>query len=656
MRIVNLAILASSISIAQCLHGQGSHIMVALYTPMSGSQRSLSVVKPALPETLIPAQVTESETSVKGPISSNSSSSVSKTEDMSWMVAKDGGAKESQKATGEDPAESNSVLTDSGTADQVHKTDDDAERDGAVQGLVQWDVQDIAMPKCKNCKALIDYKWVVTESALAANSFASISILSIALCVLIWVLGTTAQDFFVPPLIYWADKLQLSPEIAGATLLALGNCSPDMFSIATAAHKGDLPLGLSELLGANMFMLCITGGVICLIPAFISPHATAELEQGVSTARLVGTAAIYGLAMGMLGWLVFTSNPTLLKACCLPAVYALYLFMLWYLRDDSSTSLAHSHGPAASSDSTSGPAADESQGGNCPDAPVCKQPLAGLARPKDGSPLETTCWLLGLPSYIVRWGCIPPVDAQWDSTRRLISSIAPLGMLIFCISCDVFSMQHLNIVSLLGITMLACLAGAATFIGSDSQNVLPWFYPALPMFALVASMIWLAVLASEITAIVEAMGFSMQVPRLQLGFTAIAWGNSISDFLVIIATVRQGHAVMAITAVFAGPLMDDLIAFGAALFVVSAERGIPVICGPGCPTDFKFPLMTSITCIIVAAGVLCFTIKNRGSRSIRICACIGLISLYVAFLILVLFVEHVDAPVEEMQVAGTTKV
>ena len=118
-----------------------------------------------------------------------------------------------------------------------------------------------------------------------------------------------------------------------------------MFSIATAAHKGDLPLGLSELLGANMFMLCITGGVICLIPAFISPHATAELEQGVSTARLVGTAAIYGLAMGMLGWLVFTSNPTLLKACCLPAVYALYLFMLWCLRDDSAAAVGP--GPSA---------------------------------------------------------------------------------------------------------------------------------------------------------------------------------------------------------------------------------------------------------------------------------------------------------------------
>merc|ERR1740115_65985 len=123
--------------------------------------------------------------------------------------------------------------------------------------------------------------------------------------------------------------------------------------------------------------------------------------------------------MGVLGWLVFTGNPTLLKACCLPAVYALYLFMLWYLRDDSvSTCLADSHGLAAASDSASGPAADESQGRSCLDAPLGKLPLAGLTRPKDGSPLETTCWLLGLPSYVLRWGCIPPVDAQWDPTRR----------------------------------------------------------------------------------------------------------------------------------------------------------------------------------------------------------------------------------------------
>jgi len=227
-------------------------------------------------------------------------------------------------------------------------------------------------------------------------------------------------------------------------------------------------------------------------------------------------------------------------------------------------------------------------------------------------------------------------------------------MLAFCAATNVGGVQDMNFISLLGFVLLACLAGASIFVGSDGQK-LPWFYPALPMFALLASVVWLAVIASEITALVEAIGFVCQVPRLRLGFTAIAWGNCLADLLVCLAMVRQGHAVMAITAIFAGPLVDDLIAFGLALIMVSAERGIPVICDPSdpvnCPMDFKLPLITSLFFIFISVVLLCLTLRHY-SATPRLWVSI-MMGWYVTFLVLVLFVQHVDAPQE---VASPAKV
>ena len=54
-----------------------------------------------------------------------------------------------------------------------------------------------------------------------------ILLLAVWLVVLLMLLASTAEDFFVPPLERIARRLQLSPEVAGVTLLAFGNGAPD---------------------------------------------------------------------------------------------------------------------------------------------------------------------------------------------------------------------------------------------------------------------------------------------------------------------------------------------------------------------------------------------------------------------------------------------
>jgi sodium/potassium/calcium exchanger 6 len=53
-----------------------------------------------------------------------------------------------------------------------------------------------------------------------------------------------ADNFFVPPLNLLSQKLQLSPSIAGITLLAVGNGAPDVFTAYASLSQGHIELVL----------------------------------------------------------------------------------------------------------------------------------------------------------------------------------------------------------------------------------------------------------------------------------------------------------------------------------------------------------------------------------------------------------------------------
>lgn len=272
-------------------------------------------------------------------------------------------------------------------------------------------------------------------------------------------------------------------------------------------------------------------------------------------------------------------------------------------------------------------------------------PLVGLHPPKTESVWEFAWWLVCLPTYAIRWVCIPPADQHWCPLRRVVSSVAPISIFAFCVLTNIANIQKLSMITLLGLTMLAVLASVAMYLSSTDKPELPKFYPILPFTAMISSILWLGAIAGELTALVEAIGFYMQVPRLRLGFSTIAWGNSLGDLLCCVATVRKGQADMAITAVFAGPLIDDLIAFGLAMstlaFGQQGEKEEP-ICGEACPMMLKLPIMTSIVFVSVSVVLLSliFAYPGRGPR-IGVAA---LVVWYSLFLIIVLVVQGVDAP------------
>lgn len=85
-----------------------------------------------------------------------------------------------------------------------------------------------------------------------------------------YILGSSAEDYFSPTVASLSDELGLSHNVAGVTLLALGNAAPDLFSsfAAVTSPTGADGLGIGGLLGGGIFITTVVLSSVTLIAKF----------------------------------------------------------------------------------------------------------------------------------------------------------------------------------------------------------------------------------------------------------------------------------------------------------------------------------------------------------------------------------------------------
>lgn len=99
------------------------------------------------------------------------------------------------------------------------------------------------------------------------------------LLVLFYLLATTASDYFTCTLEKLSEVLDLSPAVAGVTLLAIGNGAPDVFASMVAFVSSDSAgsIGLSCVLGGALFITTVVSGTVALFTARIGREVKARV-------------------------------------------------------------------------------------------------------------------------------------------------------------------------------------------------------------------------------------------------------------------------------------------------------------------------------------------------------------------------------------------
>ncbi|KAF2624397.1 sodium/calcium exchanger protein-like protein [Macroventuria anomochaeta] len=94
------------------------------------------------------------------------------------------------------------------------------------------------------------------------------AMMTLWLALLFSTIGIAASDFFCVNLSTIASMLGMSESLAGVTLLAFGNGSPDVFSTFAAFRTHAASLAVGELIGAASFITAVVSGSMALIRPF----------------------------------------------------------------------------------------------------------------------------------------------------------------------------------------------------------------------------------------------------------------------------------------------------------------------------------------------------------------------------------------------------
>ena len=106
---------------------------------------------------------------------------------------------------------------------------------------------------CGDEAGLIDYQQLYWCQTSSTRQVFVLILISFQLLYLISLLASTADNFFVVQLKQLSSPsiFNLSKDVAGVTLLALGNGAPDIFTAITGIGESDLQLALSDLMGGG---------------------------------------------------------------------------------------------------------------------------------------------------------------------------------------------------------------------------------------------------------------------------------------------------------------------------------------------------------------------------------------------------------------------
>lgn len=122
------------------------------------------------------------------------------------------------------------------------------------------------------------------------------------------------------------------------------------------------------------------------------------------------------------------------------------------------------------------------------------------------------------------------------------------------------------------------------------------------------------------------LGILAKIDHTVLGLTVLAWGNSLGDLSTDLAMAKRGLSNMAITACFAGPMFNLLVALGAGFIWRCSEQGsVATVLTSSDKVGVAFIILNSL-------GVIAVGLAYRG----RLPGWYGWVqlSMYVAFLIL----------------------
>ncbi|XP_010243723.1 PREDICTED: cation/calcium exchanger 1-like [Nelumbo nucifera] len=468
----------------------------------------------------------------------------------------------------------------------VHEPDVDDDDCSRLHEYDNYEAKCAYLKSEKGCqpKGYIDYLQIF-YCICGQYSVLGCTILILWLVVLFYLLGNTAAIYFCYSLERLSRALNLSPTIAGVTLLALGNGAPDVFSsIVSFMGAGSGQVGLNGVLGGAFF---ISSTVVGVISISVSPYQVA-----IDRSCFIRDVVFFLLSLSSLLVIVIIGKINLLGATAFFSLYLVYVIIVSTThcrtkdRDDQNSFSKSSTLAASRSFLAYDPNLDKPLLGYLDDDqnPVFTD-SGGLDEEDDDQNSRTRCFcldpstnyfilrllhILELPLYLPRRLTIPVVsEEKWSKPFGVIS--VTLSPILFAALCN---SQSENIGSSAGVviyiiaTSAGIVLGILAFLTTEKSNPPKKFLLAWLAGGFLMSITWTYIIAEELVSLLVSVGHVFGISPSILAVTLLAWGNSLGDLIANVAmavnNMPEGTQV-AISGCYAGPIFNTLMGLGLSL-------------------------------------------------------------------------------------------
>ncbi|GFY43992.1 hypothetical protein TNIN_445811 [Trichonephila inaurata madagascariensis] len=130
-------------------------------------------------------------------------------------------------------------------------------------------------------------------------------------------LGVTANEFLCPSLFIISKTLKMSQNVAGVTLLAFGNGSPDIFSAIAGIRQKKTEMVIGGLIGGGIFTTTVVAGSIFLTQNF-----------QMMKRPFLRDVAFYIIAAASAFYLFFSRHIYIYHAIAFVLLYVVYIFVV----------------------------------------------------------------------------------------------------------------------------------------------------------------------------------------------------------------------------------------------------------------------------------------------------------------------------------------
>lgn len=435
----------------------------------------------------------------------------------------------------------------------------------------------------------------------------ALTVYLIALFIMFWGIAIVTDEFLVPALQNMAFKMNLSDDVAGATLLAMASSAPELFISLAGTFQSGNSVGVGAIVGSAIFNILV-------IIAFTGVFAPSVLDidwKPFSRDIFFYVLSIV-LLMAAIKWIPHGEGKEGLvywwEGLILFLTY--FLYVAWMAYNDTLIGLTCDKAEAC----VMGDESDDEDSIVMTDfksRPTAKSTIAKKAQNMDITQNSQRKEILLRPKLLYFrhkfWAVttsgademMAPEDEEdksgpiWGIIDVVAERLSNAWIFLFSwtiVNCNIEDVSE-------KLSEYGLSDDEKKTLVNERTRIQNWTVPSF-----ILCILWIGALCQGMVCCAEKAGCIMGIPTLVMGLTVLAAGTSVPDAMGSIAAARMGQGDMGVANAIGSNVFDILIGLGFPWFLYGV-----VYSGKAFPVDAD-DVLTPLILLFSTVGltVLCF--------------------------------------------------